>query len=104
VIGQGDLFAAPAPQGGHPDRRRIDITIERLDAIAAELGAEEQERLANQKWWATVVIVARLRSMERAENEFRVGPTPMADAYDRVVQPGEHAAEALVRTFKAVYA
>ncbi|TXL72516.1 hypothetical protein FHP25_24790 [Vineibacter terrae] len=92
--------------------RRIDITIERLIRLVDELSAEERATLqeGHWSWWAIVITVMRVRAMERAEE--RVGQqlgmaadAPLADAYDRVVQPGVgHPADALLRTFKEVYA
>lgn len=90
---------APAPP------RRIDVTLERLRATFETLSPEQQQRLGTQKSWAVVVMVDRLRSMERAEEDVLQRPiSPMADAYDSIVTPGEHPIEAIVRTFQAVYA
>jgi hypothetical protein len=86
--------------------RRIDVTIERLEKSIDALTREQRDRLADPQcaWWAVVVVVARVRAMERAEESVRAAPVaPMADTYDRVAQPGEHAVEALLRTFKAMY-
>jgi len=89
------------------ESRRIDIMLDRLEDLLDELSAEQQARLTDPSscsWWGVVVMVARLRAMERAEEEVLGGDrATMADAYDRIVQPGEHAVEAIMRTFRAVY-
>lgn len=81
--------------------RRIDVTLERLDADVAALSAEQQAALGQEKAWSLVVIVSRLRAMERGEEEAlgSTRPSSLADAYDRVVSPGD----ALIRTFKTVF-
>jgi len=87
------------------DRRRIDITIERLDQMAQALPPDQQKCLAGTawNWWSIVVMVARLRAMERAEIEAGCKSSEtMADAYDLVVAPGEHAVGAMFKTFRAV--
>ena len=96
----------PAQAGTQDDRRRIDVTIERLDQSIDALTPGQRGRLADPDcyWWAVVAIVVRVRAMERAEAAVRPATVaPMADTYDRVAQPGEQAVEALLRTFKAVY-
>lgn len=84
--------------------RRIDITIERLSAIMEELTPEQLEQLARTKWWSVVVMLQGVRAMERGEESMggRVC-APVADAYDRVVVPGEPLVGALLRAFGAAF-
>lgn len=84
--------------------RRIDTTLERAADIYESMSDEEHAELAAKEWWNVIVMVSRLRGMERAEEEVLGRPSMgLADAYDRVARPGEHAVEALLRTFKEVY-
>lgn len=84
--------------------RRIDVTLERLDADVAALSVEQQSALGETKAWGIVVIVSRLRGMERAEEEvLGRARASLADAYDRVVSPGDPAVDALIRTFKTAF-
>lgn len=94
-----------APANDPPSAaRRIDITLARLADIQESMSVEEQSTLSGKPWWTSVVLVSRLRAMERAEEEVLGGPVPgLADAYERLVTPGEHPIEALMRAFQAVY-
>jgi len=93
-----NLEAARTP--GSPERR-IDITLARLADIQESMSQEQCSQLASSPWWNMVVIVSRLRAMERAEEEVLGRPsTGLADVYDRIAQPGEHAVEAILRTFR----
>ena len=53
--------------------RRIDVTIERLEQSIDALTREQRDRLADPEcsWWAVVVLVVRVRAMERAEESVR---------------------------------
>lgn len=97
------LDAPPRPVAVSPERR-IDITLQRLADIQESMSADELAALAGKSWWNTIVIVSRLRAMERAEEEV-LGPPRgvLADIYDRLVTPGEHPCEALLRVFRATF-
>jgi hypothetical protein len=84
--------------------RRIDVTLERLQASLDAMDEDQRAELNALPQFNTVVIVARLRAMERCEKEVRSAICEtMADAYDRVAVEGENAANAILRTFRAVY-
>lgn len=98
------LDAPPSPAPATPERR-IDVTLDRLRASFEALSDEERTALVCKPWWAAIDTVACLRSMERAEEEVLGAPRgDMADMYDRLVTPGEHIGEALVRVFRAMFA
>lgn len=101
--GQLELGLDSGPPTAGPDRR-IDRTLTRLAAIYESMPQEERAELAGTKWFSVIVLVSRLRGMERAEEEALGRPSKgLADTYDRVVRPGENAADAILRTFVAVY-
>lgn len=82
--------------------RRIDVTLARLAADHEAMSDEERSQLDGKPWWTTIVIVSRVRAMERGEEEAIGRPSKgLADIYDSIVSPGEHAVEALLRTFQA---
>lgn len=82
--------------------RRIDVTLARLAADHDAMSDEKRSQLDGKPWWATIVIVSRLRAMERGEEEALGRQSKgLADIYDSIVSPGEHAVEALLRTFQA---
>jgi hypothetical protein len=84
--------------------RRIDITLDRLAAIHEAMSIEQRAMLDDKKYWAVVLMVSRIRAMERGEEEALGRPSRgLADAYDAIIAPGEHAIEALLRTFAHVY-
>jgi len=84
--------------------RRIDITLQRLDELLQAATDEERNQIASAPWWGVLVIVSHLRSMELAEEAAGSKATnQLADAYDRLIRPGEHAVEAILRTYRAVY-
>lgn len=85
--------------------RRIDITLARIADIYEQLPDEDRERIGGEKWWNIIVIVFRIRAMERGEEEVTGHSSRgLADAYDRIALQGEPAHEAILRTFKEVYA
>jgi len=92
------------------ETRRIDVTLDRLANVEEALSVEERSALQREDWWNIVILVTRVRAMERAEEpeHRRLGlrtDAPLADAYDRVVQPGVgHPVDAILRTFKAAFA
>ena len=92
---------SPPPSSG----RRLDVTIERIADIFDSLSDAEVASLAGKDWWSVTALVCRLRAMERGEEESRGcgAINSIADTYDKVVSPGEHPIEALIRTFKAHY-
>lgn len=82
-----------------PQKRRIDITFERLDEMTAGMNEEERAKFAEQRFYPLLITASRLRSMEMAEEAAMGGKRPrLADDYDRLVQPGEPAVEAILRT------
>lgn len=88
----------------HSPERRIDITLARLAGIHEAMSDDERSQLDGKQWWAVIVIISRLRAMERAEEEVLGRPIKgLADTYDAVVSPGEHAVEALLRTFQTAF-
>lgn len=100
---------APQPP---PPERRIDITLARLaeieeswsDAERAEIAAQLDADPRAAKAWSAIAIVARVRAMERGEEAAGLRPSgSLADIYDRLVQPGEEASQALLRVFAAAY-
>lgn len=81
--------------------RRIDVTIDRLRADFEALTDGQRAELADKPWWAAIDAVACIRAMERGEEEALGRPSKgLADIYDRIVTPGEHAGEALLRVFQ----
>jgi hypothetical protein len=96
------LDPAPNPVAASTERR-IDVTLDRLRADFEALSDAERSELVCRPWWAAIDTVAYLRSMERAEEEVIGRPRDgLADIYDRLVTPGEHAGEALLRVFRAM--
>jgi hypothetical protein len=88
---------------GAPDRR-IDITIARISDEWEAMPIGEREILAAKPWFNTLLTATRLRAMEREEEEaFGRDGLGLADAYDRLVQPGELAIPAVLRAFSDVY-
>ena len=85
-----------------PQKRRIDITFDRLDEMTAGMNEEERAKFAGQRFYPLLITASRLRSMEMGEEAAMGGKrSPLADDYDRLVKPGEHAVEAIVRTLAA---
>lgn len=88
------------------ETRRIDRTLQTIEENIEGLTEEQRVSIGETRWWGVVEIVAKLRAMERGEGQAHFGLgtqgcTPVADAYDRVVQPGGHPLEAILATFKA---
>ena len=82
--------------------RRIDVTLQTVRDQYEALPEYEQAELSAKHWWNTVVVVSRLRAMERGEEEAIGRPSiGLADIYDSLISPGEHACKALIRTFSA---
>lgn len=86
-------------------KRRIDITLERLEAEFNALPEAVRAELITRPWVATLEMVGRLRGMEMAEDEVRSNPNrrALADVYDRVAIPGENGANAVLRAFRIAY-
>lgn len=86
-------------------KRRIDITLERLEEEFNALPDDVRTDLIGKPWVTTLEMIGRLRGMEMAEEEVRPCPDGrgLANTFDRLVSPGESAVEALLRTFAAVY-
>lgn len=103
--GANDTDGIPAPRiTAVSPERRIDITISRLAEDYNSLSDIQRAALADKPWFITIETVFQLRAMERAEEEVLGRPAShsIADAYDRVVAPGERAPEALIRSFQAL--
>jgi hypothetical protein len=86
--------------------RRVDITLAEIDERWRSLPAAERATLTGNSTLAAIEILARLRGMEMAEAEALGSPDrpqPVADAYDRLVRPGEPAGPALMRVFASVF-
>ncbi|WP_375782866.1 hypothetical protein ACE10Z_23415 [Bradyrhizobium sp. Pha-3] len=97
-------FTLDAPPSFVSRERRIDMTLAIVRDIHEAMPVEERSELDGKKWWSVVLMVAELRAMERAEEEVLGRPSRgLADAYDAIVTPGEHAIEALLRTFAHVH-
>lgn len=96
-------LSPPVTTRGLGAQRRIDITIDRLRDTFDALSAEEQVTLSATRGWAAIALIAGVRSMERGEEEV-IGYCnhSVADVYDRIVQPGDHLIEALLRVLQAV--
>ncbi|MCP1832785.1 hypothetical protein [Bradyrhizobium sp. USDA 4545] len=95
--------ASPSSPFSSPERR-IDITLDTVRGIHEAMSDSERAELAGKKWWSVVLMVSELRAMERGEEEALGRPSKgLADAYDAIITPGEHAIEALLRTFAHVY-
>ena len=87
-----------------PSDRRIDITIERLRLSFEELSDSERAALVCKPWWVSVDTVLALRAMERGEEEALGRPAHgVADAYDRLVEPGQHILDALIRVHNDLF-
>lgn len=98
-----DLFCDSSGPPLNTDRR-IDVTIERLRSEFEQLSDTERLRLTSMSAWSAIDTVLCLRSMERAEEEVLGRPCgTLADRYDRLVTPGEHAGDALVKVFRDIF-
>lgn len=105
-------MAAPAQLGFDPQtapaaataERRLDITLGRLDAAIEAMPEDERSKLATKPWWCAIALLSRVRGMELAE-ESVLGRSihGVADLYDRLVEPGEHPIEALLRVYQAAH-
>lgn len=86
-------------------KRRLDITLERLEAEFNALPEAVRAELMTKPWVATLEMVGRLRGMEMAEEEVRPFPEDrgLANIYDRVAVPGENGANAVLRAFRVAY-
>lgn len=85
--------------------RRIDITLHSVRETYNALSLEERAALSQRPWISTLETVFAIRAMERGEEEALGRPSVgLADIYDRIVTPGENAAEALLRTFREMFA
>ncbi|WP_439398981.1 hypothetical protein ACRQ5Q_16690 [Bradyrhizobium sp. PMVTL-01] len=98
-------FDGPAAISPTLPGRRIDITIERLRVSFEALSDAERSTLVCKPWWAAIDTVLALRAMERSEEEATGRPalSSVADIYDQVVSPGEHAGEALLRVSRSMF-
>lgn len=89
---------------GEGPKRRIDITLERLEEEFNALPNEERARLINRPWVSTLELIGKLRGMEMAEEEVRGASRPcgrgLADTYDRLVKPGDPPVESLLLVFQ----
>ncbi len=93
-------LCATAPKANFSPERRIDITLASVASVYEALSEEERAQIS-ERFVATLTIVARIRAMERAEEEVLGRPSKgLADIYDRIVVPGENAGAALLRTFE----
>lgn len=86
-------------------KRRLDITLERLEAEFNALPDAVRADLIRKPWMAALEMVGRLRGMEMAEEEVRPLPDDrgLANIYDRVAVPGENGVEAVLRAFRIAY-
>lgn len=86
-----------------PAKRRLDITLERLDEIVQAASPGQIGRWRQEAWWNCAEILSRLRGMEMAESD-ALGRevADSADAYDRSVSPGEIIPIAILAAFKAL--
>lgn len=86
-------------------KRRIDITLERLEVEFNALPDEERTQLIGLPWLHTLEMMAALRGMEMAGEEVRGHSlkNDLAEIYDRIVTPGEHPIEALLRVFREYF-
>lgn len=84
--------------------RRIDITLDRVRETYEALPLEERLALSQKPWMITMETVFAIRAMERGEEEALGRPSVgLADIYDRIISPGENAADALLRTFREMF-
>ena len=98
------LDAAPPTTAFVSPERRIDITLDRIREVVEAATNEERATLIGKPWWSAIDTVFCLRAMERAEEEVLGAPRGvLADLYDRLVTPGEHPGEALLRVFRAMF-
>lgn len=89
--------------GRHSAPRRLDLSLARVDELVETLSAEERATLTAGRAWSALTILSRLRGMEMAEEAVLGRPvSPTADAYDRLVRPGEPLLEGLLRVFRDV--
>jgi hypothetical protein len=81
--------------------RRIDITLRNIDDAVAKSGHD----VTKESWWPILHLVSHLRGMEMAESSIGMkNSEPLADAYDRLINPGDMSAvAAILATFRAVY-
>jgi len=85
-------------------QRRIDITLDRVRETYDAMSLEERTALSQKPWMKVVEMVFAVRAMERGEEQALGRPSiGLADVYDKVVTPGEHPIEALLRTFKGSF-
>jgi hypothetical protein len=83
--------------------RRIDVTLQGISDFVGSMSQHDLAKVVSKPWWESIVAVTCLRSMERAEEEGLGRPAQgLADIYDQIVSPGDHAADALVRTYHAM--
>ena len=97
-------LALDGPVAAVPERR-IDVTLARLAANYETLSDAERALLTDKPWFIAIETVFQLRSMERGEEEVlsRSAAHSVADIYDRIVAPGEHVGEALLRVYRAMF-
>jgi hypothetical protein len=85
------------------EERRIDITLQGISDFIGSMSQHDLAKVVSKPWWESIVAVTCLRSMERAEEQGLGRPAQgLADICDRIVRPGDHAADALVRTYHAM--
>jgi len=85
-------------------QRRIDITLDRVRAVYDAMPLDEQTAISQKPWMATIETVFALRGMERAEEEVLGRSSKgLADVYDKLIAPGDHPIEALLKTFGKLY-
>src|SRR5579885_3033034 len=86
-------LSSPAFRAERSPERRIDVTLARVATLHEAMTDQERAELDGKRWWTTIVVASRMRAMERAEEEVLGRPSKgLADAYDRVISPGENAA------------
>ncbi len=86
--------------------RRLDITLGRVRALISGMSEEQFRKVDGQSWWLDLIEMFWLREMEADEEKMLGRPRPgggLADAYDRLIEPGEDAVKALLKTFRSVY-
>lgn len=98
-------LALEVPTSPAPPKRRIDITLENLEREFNALPEGERAKLIGRPWVWALETIGRLRGMEMAEVEVRGGPLPcdLSEIYDRLVSPGDHPIEALLRVFREYF-